>query len=71
MSLMTPLVKRMPKAKPLAQTLVRAAAEQGVCMEELVLACDLACEAYQKALDRSDIPLTEFQSEAEAAIEGV
>lgn len=71
MNIYKPLAERLPKAKPLALTLVQAAAEQGACLEELKLACDMAINAYRKALDRSGIALTEFKSEAKTTIEGI
>ena len=70
MSIYTPLAARLPKAKPLALSLVQAAAEQGACLEELELACDMACKAYRKALDRSGVMLTEFEGDAKSALEG-
>lgn len=42
MSLYTPIVMRYPKAKPLALSLIAAAAEQGASIEELERACELA-----------------------------
>lgn len=70
MSTYTPLLKENPKAKPLAQTLIAAAAEQGACMEELRLACNLAQQAYQLARDESVTKLAApLKSKAEAALE--
>ena len=71
MNMLGPLMARSPKAKPLARTLVKAAAEQGVTMEEFDLACRLACEAFRRALDRSGIVLSEFECEAKAALDGI
>ncbi len=63
-----PLIRKYPKAKPLAQTLVAAAAAQGASARELEIACKLAMEAYEFAMDHSGVSLTQFQSEAEAAL---
>ena len=52
-------------------TLVEAAAKQGASMEELSTACVLAQKAYQKAMDRSRIAVTEFESDAKAALERI
>ncbi len=69
--LLTTIVRAQPNAKPLAMTLVEAAAKQGVSMEELSTACVLAQKAYQKAMDRSRIAVTEFESDAKAALERI
>lgn len=69
--LLTTIVRAQPNAKPLAMTLVEAAAKQGVSMEELSTACVLAQKAYQKAMDRSHIAVTEFESDAKAALERI
>ncbi len=71
MSIYKPLLAKQPKAKPLAQTLVKAAAEQGASYEDLDLACKLACEAYRRALDRSCVALSEFESESQATLESI
>ena len=69
--LFAPLARTQPNAKPLAMTLVEAAAKQGASMEELSTACVLAQKAYQKAMDRSRIAVTEFESDAKAALERI
>lgn len=66
-----PILMMYPKAKPLAQTLIAAAAEQGASMNELELACKLALEAYREALDNTNASLAEFQSKAESSIDGL
>lgn len=71
MSIYTPILKTNPKAKPLAQTLIIAAAEQGANLEELRIACDLAVRAYQTAQDKSATPLSVLKREAEAALDGI
>lgn len=72
MSIYTPILKANPKAKPLAQTLIAAAAEQGANMEELRVACDLAQRAYRKARDESVTKLTTpLKGKAEAALERI
>lgn len=65
------ITRGQPNAKPLAMTLVEAAAKQGASMEELSTACVLAQKAYQKAMDRSRIAVTEFESDAKAALERI
>lgn len=69
MSLYTPILNKNPKAKPLAQSLIAAAAEQGACLEDLRIACQLAMDAYQKAMDQSGVVLSGFESQAKAALE--
>ena len=69
--LLSPLAATCQKAKPLALTLVEAAAEQGANMEELRTACTLATEAYRKAMDNSRIPVTEFERDAKATLERI
>lgn len=69
--LLTTIVRAQPNAKPLAMTLVEAAAKQGASMEELSAACVLAQKAYQKVMDRSRIAVTEFESDAKAALERI
>lgn len=68
MNTLGPILARNPKAKPLALTLIAAAAEQGASAEELRIACDLAIRAYEEARDNSAVPLSAFQGEAEAAL---
>lgn len=70
-SIYTPALEMNPKAKPLARTLIAAAAEQGASMEELQLACELAVSACQTARDKSAAPLSILKREAEAALDGV
>lgn len=70
-SIYTPILKANPKAKPLAQSLIAAAAEQGASLEELRIACDLAVRAYQTARDKSAAPLSVLKREAEAALDGI
>ena len=72
MSIYTPILKANPKAKPLARTLIAAAAEQEVSVDELRIACDLAQRAYQKARDESVTKLTTpLKGKAEAALERI
>lgn len=71
MSICTPVLEMNPKAKPLARALIAAAAEQGVSMEELRLACELAVSACQTARDKSAAPLSELKREAEAALDSI
>ena len=67
----TPILKANPKAKPLARTLIAAAAEQEASMEELRIACDLAVRACQIARDASAAPLPTLKCEAESALERI
>ncbi len=69
MSVYTPLIKRYPKVKPLARTLIEAAAEQGANTEELKLACDMAQEAYRSAMDQSAVLLSKFEGEAKTSLD--
>ena len=71
MSIYTPLIEMNPKAKPLAQTLIAAAAEQGANAEDLELACKLAVMAYRKARANSSVPLAMFESEVKAALDSI
>ena len=71
MSLYTPIVKRYPKAKPLAMSLITAAAEQGASIEELRYACKLAMDACEKGRDISVPAISLFSSEAKAALERI
>lgn len=70
-SIYTPILKTNPKAKPLAQTLIVAAAEQGASLEELQIACELAVRAYQTAQDKSAMLLSVLKREAETALDGI
>lgn len=70
-SIYTPILKTNPKAKPLAQTLIAAAAEQGASLEELQIACELAVRAYQTAQDKSAMLLSVLKREAETALDGI
>ena len=67
----TPALEMNPKAKPLARTLIAAAAEQGASMEELRLACELAVRACQTARDKSAAPLSVLKREAETALDSI
>lgn len=71
MSLYTPIAKRYPKAKPLAMSLITAAAEQGASIEELRYACKLAMDACEKGRDTSVPAISLFSSEAKAALERI
>ena len=71
MSIYTPLLKEMPMAKPLAQTLITTAAEQGACLEEFQLACKLALHAYEKTMDLSGVRLSEFERQAQATLKSI
>lgn len=71
MSMYTPLLEDAPKAKPLARSLIAAAAEQGAKLEDLQLACDLALKAYKKAMDQSCVELSKFERDAQAALDGI
>ena len=71
MSIYTQLLKEMPMAKPLAQTLITAAAEQGACLEEFQLACKLALHAYEKTMDLSGVRLSEFERQAQATLKSI
>ena len=65
--LYAPLIKEMPNAKPLAQTLIEAAAAQGANEDELDLACELAKEAYHLARKMSS--LSELEQAATLKLE--
>ncbi len=71
MNIYTPILRKNPKAKPLAKTLVAEAAQQGASAEELRIACDLAMMAYEEARDNSTVPLFAFRSKAEAALDSM
>lgn len=66
-----PLVEAYQNVRPLAATLVKAAAEQGATLEELRIAADMALDAYSEAMDRSTVPLAEFEGKAEAALNSI
>lgn len=67
-NMVRPLIKMNPKAKPLALTLIAAAAEQGASFKDFMLACDIAKWAYERALNTSTVVLSEFQGEVEATL---
>lgn len=62
-------LKKSDKVKPLAESLIRAAAEQGANIVEFQVAYELAREAYAKAMDNSSTALEAFVSEAETALD--
>ena len=70
-ALYRPLAAAHQSIRPLAAALVKAAAEQGATLEELRIAAAMALDAYSEAMDRSTIPLAEFESEAEAALDSI
>lgn len=70
-TLYRPFLAAHQKIRPLAATLVKAAAEQGATLEELEIAADMALNAYRDAMDRSAVPLAEFESEAKAALDSI
>lgn len=70
-TLYRPLIAAYQNIRPLAATLVKAAAEQGATLEELRIAANMALDAYSEAMDRSTIPLAEFESEAKAALDSI
>lgn len=67
----TPIVRAHPKAKPLAQTLITAAAEQGACLEDFRIACQLALDICQRVTDPSSVVLSEIESQAKTALESI
>ena len=69
--MLIPLLREHPKAKPLAMALIAAAAEQGASTEDLRIACELAQGAYREAMDNSRFPVTQFESDAKAALERI
>ena len=69
--MLSPLLREHPKAKPLAMALIAAAAEQGASTEDLRIACELAQGAYREAMDNSRFPVTQFESDAKAALERI
>ena len=67
--MLIPLLREHPKAKPLAMALIAAAAEQGASTEDLRIACEQG--AYREAMDNSRFPVTQFESDAKAALERI
>lgn len=64
-----PVVKRTPKALPLARRLMEAAAEQGATLEDLRNAAKIAVAAYECAMDPALCSTREFLGEAQAALD--
>jgi len=66
----SPILKRNPKAKPLALALLAAAAEQGANLNELRYACEFAIDACESVM-RSVPTITQIEGEAKAALDSI
>lgn len=71
MSIYTPVVQKLPKARPLAMALIEAASEQGANMEEFETACSLALQAVSVAANELVPVISHFKSNAEAALDRI
>lgn len=63
------ICKNHPKIKPLAETLITAAAQQGASIVELQYASEIALNAYKAAT--STASCVELQSAAESILNGI